>query len=49
MSDNILQNLTNDIIFRHHEKKSLKILARKITKVPPNIKIPIEYLTNLEN
>ena len=47
--DNVLQNLTNDIIFRSQEKKSLKKLASKITKVPKSIKIPIEYLTNLED
>lgn len=43
--DNVLQNLTNNVILRHHEKKSLINLAKKITKVPDTIHIPIEYLT----
>lgn len=44
MSDNILQSLTNNVIFAKEEQKSLKKLARKITKVPEIIKIPKEYL-----
>ncbi len=47
-TDNILQSLTNNIIFRLNEKKDLKKLASKITKVPESIKIPIAYLTDLE-
>ncbi len=45
--DNVLQNLTNNVIFRQHEKENLKRLANKITKVPTTIKIPVEYLTDL--
>jgi len=44
-TDNVLQNLTNNVIFRQREKESLKKLACKITKVPTSIKIPTEYLT----
>jgi len=46
--DNVLQNLTNNVIFRKHERDSLKKLASKITKVPPVITIPKEYLTDIE-
>ena len=46
MGDNVLQNLTNNVIFRQHEKDSLKKLAGKITKVPKTIHIPAEYLTD---
>jgi len=42
--DNVLQNLTNNVILHHHEKKSLIKLAKKITKVPDTIHIPIKYL-----
>lgn len=44
MVDNVLQNLTNNVIFRKHERDSLKKLANKITKVPETIHIPAEYL-----
>jgi len=47
MSDNILQSLTNNVIFIKGERDSLKILSKKITKVPKIIKIPSEYLTDL--
>ena len=46
MPDNILQSLTNNIIFVKGERDSLKKLSRKIIKVPKIIKIPTEYLTN---
>ncbi len=44
MPDNVLQSLTNNVIFIKGEKESLKKLAGKITKVPETIKIPKEYL-----
>jgi len=44
MSDNILQSLTNNIIFAKGERESLRKLAKKITKVPDSIHIPSEYL-----
>lgn len=44
MTDKILQSLTNNVIFSMNEKKSLKKLANKITKIPETIKIPSEYL-----
>jgi hypothetical protein len=44
--DNILQNFTSDVILKKYEKISLKKLAKKITKVPDTINIPIEYLVN---
>ena len=47
MIDNVLQNLTNNVILKKHERASLRKLARKITKVPNIINIPSEYLTNL--
>lgn len=45
--DNVLQNLTNNVIFVKGEKKSLRTMAGKITKVPPTIKIPSKYFTDL--
>ncbi len=47
MVDNVLQNLTNNVILRLNEKKSLIKLAKKITKVPDSIHIPSEYLVDL--
>ena len=44
MKDNILQSLTNNVVFSMNEKKSLRKLAGKITKIPESIKIPSEYL-----
>lgn len=46
MPDNVLQSLTNNIIFVKGERDSLKKLSHKITKVPKTIKIPTEYLTD---
>jgi len=43
-TQSVLDCMTNNIIFRMHEKESLKRLAKKITKVPDTIHIPIEYL-----
>lgn len=45
-NDNVLQNLTSNVILRHSEKKSLIKLAKKITKVPDTIHIPIQYLAD---
>ena len=47
-SQTILECMTNNIIFRMHEKESLKRLAQKITKVPDIIHIPSEYLVEKE-
>jgi hypothetical protein len=47
--DNVLQNFTSDVILKHYEKISLKKLAKKITKVPDTINIPIEYLVNKDD
>jgi len=44
----ILDCMTNNIIFRMHEKKNLQKLAKKITKVPDTIHIPSEYLVEKE-
>jgi len=41
---NILESLTGNLIFGIGEKKKLRKLASKITKVPETIKIPSEYL-----
>jgi len=45
MTNDILQSLTNNIIFSMNEKKSLKELAKKITIIPKTIKISSVYLT----
>ncbi len=47
MIDNVLQNLTNNVILRKNERDSLRKLAGKITKVPDSIHIPSEYLVDL--
>jgi len=44
----VLECMTNNIIFRMHEKESLKRLAEKIIKVPDTIYIPTEYLVEKE-
>ena len=49
MVDSMLQSLTNDVILKHYEKVSLKKLAKKITKVPETINVPIEYLVNKDD
>jgi len=43
MPEEILQSLTNNIIFFKQERENLKKLANKITKVPDTITIPSEY------
>lgn len=48
MSDNVLQSLTNNVIFVKDERQSLRKLAKKITKVPDTIHIPSEYLVKRE-
>ena len=47
-TQSVLDCMTNNIIFRMHEKKSLKRLEEKITKVPTRIIIPSEYLVEKE-
>jgi hypothetical protein len=47
MTEEILQNLTANLVFRKAERENLRKLASKITKVPDIIKIPKEYLTDL--
>jgi len=48
LNHTILDCMTNNIIFRMHEKKNLQKLAKKITKVPDTIHIPSEYLVEKE-
>lgn len=45
MTEELLQNLTNNIIFFKQEKENLRKLAKKIIKIPENIIIPSEYFT----
>lgn len=47
--DSVLENFTSGVILKKYEKVNLKKLAKKITKVPDTINIPIEYLVNKDD